>query len=135
MASPNLRGTALYAGSLSAVFVGLAYNVIRLRRAKQISVGDGGDKELQYAIAAHANFCQYAPSGLLLLLIVESTKITPQPFVHVVGALLLAGRILHAYAFVTVPHSFKLRIMGMMGTFWSHALAAGACLLYGAGVL
>ena len=51
-------------GLLSAV---LGLNISRLRRGRRVSLGDGGDKELETAIRAHGNLMEWAPFVMLLI--------------------------------------------------------------------
>ena len=57
-------------GLLGLLYAALSYNVARLRGVKKVSLGDGGDAQLQAAIRAHANFMEYVPLCLLLIFIV-----------------------------------------------------------------
>ena len=63
----DLTVTALYASLLALVFLGLSFNIIRLRRLLRVGVGDGGEKELSKAIRIHGNFSEYMPLALILL--------------------------------------------------------------------
>ena len=56
-----------FAAILAILYIQLSFRVIKLRRAKRISLGDGGDKSLQAAIRTHANFIEYVPFSLILL--------------------------------------------------------------------
>jgi uncharacterized membrane protein YecN with MAPEG domain len=61
----------LYAGLLALWLVVLSLRVIQARRAARVSLGDGGNRALQRAIRGQANFAEYVPIALLLLLILE----------------------------------------------------------------
>lgn len=64
---------------------------------------------------AQANCAQYAPFGLLLMVLVEFQ--TPAPnALHVVGMLLVLGRAAHGYGFSASPPKMNLRVGGMMLT-------------------
>ncbi len=58
------------AGLLGILGVALALNVGRMRNVKKVSLGDGGDKELQAAIRAHGNFMEFVPICLILIYLV-----------------------------------------------------------------
>lgn len=81
-------------GLLGLLAVALALNVVRLRNQKRISLGDGGDPEMLAAIRAHANFIEFVPLGLILLLSVMyfygGRAAGP------LAAILTVARILHA---------------------------------------
>ena len=121
--TPVLPVASLYAAALAILFLVLSKRVIDLRRRDGPSLGDG-DAELMARVRAHGNFAEYAPFGLLLLAMVELNG-APGLAVHVLGALLLAGRLLHAWS---LPHGRKAlwaRIAGMALTLLMIGIAAG----------
>ena len=63
--------TALYAGLIALLYLFLSYNVVLARRSQRVSVGDGGDKLVRKRMRTHANCAEYAPIGLILLMLVE----------------------------------------------------------------
>jgi hypothetical protein len=86
----------LYAGLLALFFCALSVRVIEYRRGG-ISLGDGGNPELNRAIRGHANFAEYVPLALLLLALLELSHISIY-VLHALGLTLLAARLLHGYA-------------------------------------
>ena len=107
--------TSFYAGLLALLFLALSLNVVRGRFLHRVSVGDGGDRDLRKRMRVHANWAEYAPITLVLLLLAELQGYPP--FVlHLGGATLLAGRVLHAYGFGRTPQSVPLRRVGMILT-------------------
>ena len=60
--------TGFFASILVFIYIKLARNVIKLRREHNVVIGDGKIKELEQAIRAHANFNEYVPIGLIMLL-------------------------------------------------------------------
>lgn len=112
----NLIITGLYAGLLGLVFLFLSIQVIKFRRKHMISLGDGDNADLQKATRAHANFSEYTPLCLVLLLVAELTS-QADIFLHVCGALLVYGRVAHAYGLVTKTGASMGRISGMLATF------------------
>ena len=121
-----MTSVALYAALLAMLYLYLSLNVIMLRRKFRQSLGDGGHAPLQCAIATHANFSQYTPLCLLLLLLIALLQ-GPLLLVHVLGSLLLIGRCLHACGMLCTR--FGLRLAGMYLTLGALGLAA-AYLLY-----
>lgn len=115
--------TPIYAALVALLFVALSFYVIAYRRAKLISVGDKGDRALLQRMRAQANCAEYAPIALILLLLVELSG-TPAVVVHVLGASLVVGRVLHAYGFASHPQKFLLRQIGMLLTFLVIVLSA-----------
>jgi uncharacterized protein len=107
--------TPLYAGLLALWFLVLSGAVIR-RRQGGVSLGDGGDSSLLRVIRSHANFAEYVPFALLMLAILELTR-TSIYVLHVLGAALLVGRLLHGYALSFTPHWTFGRFWGALLTF------------------
>ena len=62
-----LTVTAFYAGLLALWLVGLGFEVSRRRRQHDVLVGSAGVAELEQAIRAHANACEYVPIALIVL--------------------------------------------------------------------
>ncbi|HYC44636.1 MAG TPA: MAPEG family protein [Burkholderiales bacterium] len=89
--------TPLYAAILAAVFLLLTLRVVQLRRSAGVSLGDGGNTALQRAIRAHANFAEYVPFALIMLLILEMSRFSLY-LIHLLGILLVVARLLHGYA-------------------------------------
>ncbi len=117
--------TAIYASICAFILVRLSMNVIQLRRSEKISFGDGGIKELQAAIAAHSNASQYIPIALLLLFGLEYNG-APSWLIHLLGIMLVAGRIIHARGMTTV---FSGRALGMQITISAIIILASANIL------
>ncbi|GAC28508.1 MAPEG family protein [Brumicola pallidula] len=112
----NLIITGLYSGLLGLVFIALSIQVISVRRKHLVSLGDGEIADLQKATRAHANFSEYTPICLILLLVAEIAS-NADVFLHVCGVLLVFARIAHAYGLVTKSGASWERISGTLGTF------------------
>jgi uncharacterized membrane protein YecN with MAPEG domain len=99
------------AGLLALLYAALSIRVATMRGAKKIYLGDGGDKEMEAAVRAHANFMEYVPICLILLF----ALVPYYGFRTLAGlsALLVVARLLHA--------------AGMFGYF-RHGRALGASL-------
>ena len=107
--------TSIYASLSALLIVRLSISVIKLRRINRIRVGDGGNEELQLAIRTHANAVEYIPIALLLLLMLELNG-APKILIHIFGATLIIGRIIHAMG---VPaKNLQKRILGMQITIY-----------------
>lgn len=104
--------TALYAGLIALLYLFLSYKVVESRRSQRVSVGDGGDKLVRKRMRTHANCAEYAPIGLILLMLVEMQGMDLR-LVHLFGLILLAGRLAHAYGFGSTPQIVPLRKLGM----------------------
>lgn len=110
-----LTVTPIYAALIAALFLTLSARVIVSRRSNSVSLGDGGQKILLRRIRAQGNCAEYAPIGLILLLIAELQG-TPVWFLHVLGLTFVVGRILHGYALTRAePFTFG-RTVGMVLT-------------------
>jgi hypothetical protein len=120
--------SVLYAAPLALLYVFLSLRVITVRRQRKVSLGDGEDAELRRRIRVHANCAEYAPLGVLLLMLAESMA-TPQLLLHAIGATLLMGRLGHAYALTHHPQIMPLRVGGMVATFTSMLVAAASALV------
>jgi uncharacterized membrane protein YecN with MAPEG domain len=110
--------TGLYGALIALVFLALSARVIVYRRANQLGLGDHGDKSLMKRMRAQANCAEYAPFGLLLMLLVDLQNPTPI-LLHVIGMLLLLGRAAHGYGFSASPTKMNLRVGGMLLTLTS----------------
>jgi len=108
--------SSIYAGLLALLIVWLSLNVIKLRRANKVKLGDGGVPLLQCAIRAHANATEYIPITLILLIILELNGAN-RVFVHFGGIAIVIGRVLHAMGLLSdsLPH----RVLGMQFTIFT----------------
>jgi uncharacterized membrane protein YecN with MAPEG domain len=88
--------TTLYAGLNAAIGLTLAMLVVRRRLATGTLFGDGGIRPLEQAMRAHANFVEYVPLILVLMLVLELDGL-PRAWLHLMGAALTLGRLLHGW--------------------------------------
>ena len=123
--------TAIYAGLLALLFVVLSARVIGVRRSAQIAVGDQGNVALLRRMRAHANFAEYVPFAIVLMGLSEGLQAPPLAL-HAMGAILLAGRVLHAIGISQVNEPLWMRVTGMVLTFSVIVAGAILCLLLGA---
>ena len=112
--------TAFYAGLLGLLYLVLSLRVVQLRR-RGISLGDGGDPRMTRVIRGHANFAEYVPLILVLMLILEMAR-TSLYVLHVLGIALLVGRVLHGYSL-----SFSMRFR--FGRLWGATLTLAVLLV------
>ena len=115
--------TPYYALALTILLIGLSANVIRFRRGNRIPLGDAGNSDLMGRVRAQGNFVEYAPMGLMLLLLAELAG-TQAIWLHAVGACLLTGRLVHAYHMTFAPKKYVLRPIGIVLTFTALCAAA-----------
>ncbi len=107
--------TSIYAAILTVLFLALSVRVIARRRASRILLGTTGNPDLERAARAHANFAEYVPLGLVLLMLIE--HVSPAWLLHAVGVALVLGRIAHAAALWRPAPAPRLRAAGMTLTF------------------
>ncbi|HYL32818.1 MAG TPA: MAPEG family protein [Stellaceae bacterium] len=116
----------LYVGLCALIFVALSARVIRGRRRRGVNLGHGGHGDLETAIRIHANFAEYVPLALLIIVLVEATGFN-RYWVHALGVALVAGRLLHAWGLAHHKQPSLGRIVGVTLTF--AVLAIGGALL------
>jgi uncharacterized membrane protein YecN with MAPEG domain len=110
--------TALFSSILFFLYYYLAKNVIQIRRKNKIAIGFAKNKELEQAIAAHSNFSQYVPLGLIMMACMELNKIHFS-LIFIAGICFTYGRIVHAKSFLKKNMDLKQRVQGMKFTFWT----------------
>ena len=115
--------TAIYAGLLALLFLWLSLRVVGARRTHKVSVGDGGERAVLKAMRAQANCAEYAPIGIILLALAELQGL-PALAMHLLGAALLAGRVLHGWGYGRTPQVVHARVWGMYLTVGSIFTAA-----------
>ena len=116
------------AGLLGLLAVALTVNVGLMRGRKRISLGDGGDAEMNAAIRAHANLVEFAP--LTLLMIYMASDFYGFRTVAGLSVVLLVGRLFHAGGMLGwIPRG---RTIGAMAT--TATLGVAAILLAIAGL-
>lgn len=120
----------LYAGILGVLLVALSVQVSRTRLRHRVDLGPGEGKALQQAIRAQANFTEYVPFAVLLLVIAEIQGL-PAAALHAAGIVLVASRLLHATGLYSSPGTSFGRLSGTVGT-WLVILALSAWLLWAA---
>ena len=96
--------SVIYAVVSALLIVWLSFRVIKLRRKNRISIGDGRNSELKIAIA------------LLLLFALEYNNANIF-LVHILGLMLITGRIVHARGILS--EKLNIRVVGMQITIFS----------------
>jgi hypothetical protein len=119
--------TPLYAGILGLVLLALSYRVSHFRLRFKVGIGDGGRPEVAQAMRVQANFVEYVPLCLVMVLLVELTG-HPAWLVHALGGVLTVGRLLHAWGFSRNPNKSPGRFAGIIAT-WLVLLAASLILI------
>lgn len=117
--------TMFYAGLLALLLVAMSARLVTLRRRLRVGLGSGGNEVLQRQVRAHANFCEYVPLALLLLLLLEASAVVAWWQLHALGAVLVVARILHGFFGVNRSSGTSLgRVWGTAMTWLMIAVAA-----------
>ena len=89
--------TAFAGGALAVLMVPLSLQVT-LRRIQlgNLVFGHGDDDTLRRRIRAHGNFCEYAPTGMVALGLLEASGAASAATLWALAVALVAGRLLHA---------------------------------------
>ncbi len=107
--------TAFFCGILTLIYFFLSIYVVGKRGHLKVAIGDGNDANLGRRIRAHANFAEYVPLVLLLMLINELNGMRSL-FLFILGTVFLFGRLSHAYSLIHAeqanPGRFSLRKAG-----------------------
>ena len=116
--------TPLFAAIFAIIYVVLSLTVVKHRFGKQVSLGDGQDKQLQKAIRIHANFAEYVPFALLLMWFLE---IVAYEFglVLILGTVLLVARLAHVVGTRDPKNYIIFRQVGALATFTVLLVSAG----------
>ncbi len=115
----------LYAALSALLLVWLSARVIQGRVAFKVDIGDGGNEEMQRRIRVQANFIEYVPLALILMLFVQQAGFSAW-IVHLLGVTLILARVLHAMGLGRFSGVSKGRLIGASATFF--VLLAGAVL-------
>lgn len=120
--------TALWTGLLGLLMLALAMQVVRARVTENVIFGDGGSVVMLQRIRVHANFTEYVPMGLLLLLVLELNG-TSAMWLHGLGGSLFLARLLHAFGLATNTGTSPGRFVGTILT-WLMLLVASGLTIY-----
>ena len=104
--------TMITAGILALLLLFLAGYVIAGRVKFKIDLGDGGNEAMRQRIRAQANFVEYVPVALILMMLVETGSIGPRWLIIALGATLVIARLWHAQGILSKPGVSAGRFMG-----------------------
>ena len=103
--------TPLYALPLALIFLILFFRTTSMRSGLKISIGDGGNVDMLLRIRHHGNFVEWTPFVLILMILAEGMG-APAIYLHISGALLLIGRIVHPFGLKKDNAAHPLRYVG-----------------------
>ena len=110
-ADPSL----FYAALLGLLLIALSVNVVLARRRYHVRLGVGTEEGMQQAARVQANFAEYVPFAVVLLVLAELSDL-PAAAVHAAGIVLVLSRILHAWGLSHSPGRSFGRFYGTAGT-------------------
>ena len=120
--------SVFYAALCGLLLIALSVQVVLARRRYRVSLGAGSEAGMEQAMRVQANFSEYVPLALVLLVLSELSGL-PLPAVHAAGIGLVASRVLHAWGLShSAGRSFG-RFYGTAGT-WLVVTALSLWLLY-----
>lgn len=111
----SIEITAFYASLLALLFIVLTFRVIHLRLTNKVGLGDGEVSALSKAVRIHGNFAEFIPLALLLMLLLELNGGSAM-WLHVTGAVLFIGRVMHAIGITKSKGTTIYRQVGLLST-------------------
>lgn len=124
--------TLTIAAACAAINLWLALRVSRARMTQKVMVGDGGEGPLQTAARAHANFAEYAPFVIILIVLIELAGGSPT-WLWTISAVFVVARVAHALGMPRRAPN-PLRAGGILVTWLVLAILAGWALTFAYGV-
>jgi len=121
--------TAFYGGLLGLLLLVLTARVILYRRKNSIAFGDADQPQMTALMRAHGNFTETVPMALILMGLAELNGASAV-LLHITGAALLAGRLLHGFGVPAKTTPLRWRTYGMILTLVAMLLAALLALLH-----
>ncbi len=126
-----LKIVPYHAVALAGLFTLLSLGVIRTRQKQGVSLGLGSGGFLERRVRVHANFSEYVPFTLLLLIMAE-LRGGNGVVLHILCVCLLVGRAAHAWGVSQSPEDGRFRVAGMASTFIA-IIGAAVLICSGAG--
>ena len=105
----------LYAGILGLIAIGVSFPAGRIRGQMNCSVGDGGNVNLLLAMRRHANFAEWVPIALILIVLLELSHVRAG-VIHALGTVLVLARLSHAFGIRADTMKSPGRFAGAMAT-------------------
>ncbi len=119
--------TALYALPLALLGLVFWFRVTMMRAQLKVSIGDAGNPALLERIRQHGNFMEWAPWMLLLMALAEANGAGAM-WLHISGALLLVGRLIHPFGLKFDNPAHPARYIGNSASLIALLMVMG-CLL------
>jgi hypothetical protein len=125
-----IEPSVLYTALLGLLLIALSVNVVLARRRYRVRLGVGTEEGMQQAVRVQANFSEYVPLAVILLILAELSGL-PEALVHAAGIVLVTSRVLHAWGLSHSPGRTFGRFYGTAGT-WLVITGLSLWLLYSA---
>ncbi|MCG6884647.1 MAG: MAPEG family protein [Silicimonas sp.] len=110
--------TATYAAVIAILYIAMSAYVITMRAKTSVPLGDGGNPAMLLAMRRHGNMAEYAPFALLVMGLAEMNGLGAM-WLHIAGAALIGGRLLHPLGLHSGSGSDAPRIAGTLATMFS----------------
>ena len=107
--------TLLYAGILGLMSITISAMAGSLRGKTGISIGDGGNQDLLLAMRRHANFVEYVPLALIIIVLLEASGVSGTA-IHALAGSLVVTRACHAFGLQADTMQGVGRLIGAAGT-------------------
>jgi hypothetical protein len=108
--------TLTIAGAAALLNIWLARRVGQMRLQHKVSIGDGGNEALIARMRAQANFIEYTPFVLILILLIEMAE-GSKMWLWIVGVAYILARIAHGFGMDRPSgDKLKLRMIGIVVT-------------------
>lgn len=120
------QAASLWSGLLVLLLVLLSVRVVMARRSHRVLLGDGGVAQVTLAGRVFGNAAEYIPAGIAALALLALLGM-PAMAIHIIGGLLLAGRVVHAVS-LSDKRPTAGRVAGMALTFLA-LIGAGSMLV------
>lgn len=121
-----VAAAAVYIGVNILILWYLSFRVVGRRRAAQVSLGSGGDSDLEIRTRVHGNASEYIPITMLGLYVLAQMS-APLWAIHAIGGVFTLGRLLHA---IGLSRSILPARAGGMVLTWLGMLGAGGGLIW-----
>jgi uncharacterized protein len=106
----------IYVALNALIALALAMNTARVRNKTKILLGDGGNEALQRAMRAHSNNIEYVPITLIMLVMLGILQASVL-ILHIVGASLTLGRVIHGLGLTRASGMSAGRGIGIVLTY------------------
>jgi len=107
-----MNASMITAGVLGLLLLFLSGYVVAGRVKFKIDIGDGGNDQMRQRIRAQANFAEYVPLALILIIMVEVNKIGPGWLPAAMAVTLVLARLWHAQGLLSSAGRSAGRFMG-----------------------